>query len=225
MGLTCLPNKNNFALCTAILKHCNLLFLKGVEKGTIQLPEQWKLPASSLGLYLYSSVEDLLYFTDGDAVLLKQLGFLCDVQDQVFLPWFKNPGIQICPVDLETQTCNKPNDGWVRDVPIFFKKIHKTVINEGKLTKEKVESKDTMPVFVTSDPLDAMLLIASGFLAVGLGTNSVLKGQLKHLSQLQRPLIFLGEDNKKTEQAAELFVYALERYSRTFVMFTPKTIL
>jgi hypothetical protein len=218
------PNKSNFEICTNILKHCNTMFIEGVSKGQIKLPHDWDIPSSALGLYLYTCIEDLLYFTGNDETLLKQLGFHCDLENQLFIPWFRSPGIQICPIDIETQTFSKPKGGLVRDLPIFYKKVHRTVSNEGQLTKDKVESKDTIPIFVTSDPIDAMLLIAMGFLAIGLGTSSVLKGQLKYLSQLQRPLIFLGINCKKTEQCAELFVFALERYCKTYVLFTPCTV-
>lgn len=216
--------KSHFDICTSILKHCNSLFIKGVNNGQIELPQEWTLPVASLGLYLYTSVEDLLYFTDGDETLLKKLGFQCNFSNQVFLPWFKSPGIQICPINLTTQSFEKPKNGLVRDVPVFFKKVHRSVLNETKLTQANVESKDNIPVFITSNPIDAMLLTASGLLAVGLGSDSVLKGQIKYLSQLQRPLILLVNNCKKTEQCAELFVFALERYSKTSIIFTPGTV-
>ncbi|MGK2231375.1 MAG: hypothetical protein ACI92O_000533 [Colwellia sp.] len=219
------PKKNtNFEICTNILKHCNTLFIEAVNSGHIKLPKDWNVPVANIGLYLYTCVEDLLYFTGDDETLLKQLGFHCELENRLFMPWFRSPGIQICPIDLENQIFEKPKCGLVRDVPIFFKKIHRSVSNETQLTKEKVESKDIIPIFVTSDPIDTMLLIANGFLAIGLGTSSVLKGQLKYLSQLQRPLIYLGSNNKKNEQCAELFVLALERYCKTYVFFTPGTV-
>lgn len=216
--------KSNFEICADILRHCNSFFLAAVNNGTIVLPDDWKVPVTSLGLYLYSSVEDLLYFTDEDETLLRHLGFHCDFENQLFMPWFKSPGIQVCPVNMKTLELEKPKGGLVRNLPIFYKKVHKSVTNEGKLTKENVESKDTIPIFVTADPIDAMLLIASGFLAIGLGASSVLKGQLKYLAQLQKPLIFLGSNCKKTEQSAELFVFALERYIKTFIIFTPNSV-
>jgi hypothetical protein len=206
------PSNANFAICKAILNHCNTLFIKSVNDKSIVLPEGWDFPIKSLSLYLYTSIEDLLYYTDGDVGLLKALGFHCPLENQLFMPWFKSPGIQICPVNLETLEMSKPEGGLVRDVPFLFKMVNKSSL------------KDKLPIFITSDPVDAMLLNASGFLAIGLGSPNVLKGQIRHLAQLQRPLIYLGPTSKKTEQSAELFVYSLEKFCNTFVMFTTDSV-
>lgn len=201
----------NFTICQKLLKHCKNLFLTAVADGEIQLPQNWSVPHENLGLYMYSNIEDLLYFVDGDRLLLNQLGFVEDYQNQVFVPWFKSVGLQLCPVDTERWVIEKPSKGLNREFPLFYKMV--------AANKEK-----SSPVLVTNDGLNSMLLNAQGNLAIGLGANGVLKGQIKHLAKLPNPLIYICDNSKISEHAAEQLVYALGKFSNIQIMFLPNDI-
>jgi hypothetical protein len=193
------------------LQYCQELYLKHLKQGRITLPALWKTPHEKMEFFFFSSVEDLLSLPDNDEKLLKYLGFYDLPEKTLFIPWFKDKGLQLCPIDPMHWTMLKPEKGFVRDVPYLFKKVLKT------------ECKD-LPVIVTQDPIDALLLTSQGELAIALASPSLLKRQLTYLAKLENPLIFLTDNSKQSEGNAEMFVYALEKFATTSILMSDQSV-
>lgn len=198
-----------YRVTQSLLTYCQKKFRYALNAQRVTLPSQWhKFDLDALSLYQYPEDEnDLLFYTDRDRKKLKELGWLKpSLKGRVFIPWFKSTGVQLCPIDLTKWEIEKPPSGLNRDIPIFLKKV-------------KSCAKPHEPIVITSDPLNAMLLNAQNIHAISLDSYSPLKNQVKWLSQLQGPLIYLEQETPKTEQGAEITVKTLAKFLDVHIKF------
>ena len=184
-----------------LYNYCHDLFrdkLSTLEKKDVH-PAILQAKSNKLFYWYPATPSSLLNIID-DNKLLSDKGWLPGFFNTPFIIWYKNNGnIQCIPVDLKTASMVK-NGSLNTDIPFGYRWV--------KVVSDKRKDE---PVYVAADPVVASLMIDRGYLAVAMGGDFIPHAHEKHLAALNKPLIYLNNEQRK--DAAAKFVTTLQHYN------------
>ena len=167
-------------------------------------PLCYSLPPEKLLIYKFpNDFETFIKLAETEPDELAERGWIePGIVGQYFTAWLHQTKVQLCKVDILTLKTEKPSRGLNTDTPFLY--------------SLQARDKDDLPyVVVTTDVMNAIAFNGLGINAVATGSASPTKHQIGHLAKLNCPLIMVTNADKKSEQACELFVRHLARYTET----------
>ncbi|GAA5143264.1 hypothetical protein [Thalassotalea piscium] len=191
-----------------LMAFCSTLYQSALGKGYMMPDIYFAIPANSTLLYLYPDSPEILANKAGITIeQLKELGWLePSLAGKAFIIWYASKYIQLCEVDAIADKYIKPAKGLNKDIPYLY-----------TLCASK---KEFAPyVVVTSDPLHATILTAKGVSAVACGSQIPTKSQIGYLARLSNKLIYLTKAGASGDNASELIVKKMAKYTDINVCF------
>lgn len=162
------------AIHKPIYTYCHNLFISALGDRHIKVSESIaKMKHRYPMLYKYpGSYEELTRITGTELATLKKLGWISPIFNQNFIIWYKLDGtVQLIPVDLTKHTMLKQTS-LSNDIPFAYKYVNSHQSVGGKLC-------------IVESPVDAIVLLDAGVLAIATGGTFVHESHLKYMSKLQ----------------------------------------
>ena len=175
---------------------------------------QWcGIPLTSMRLGYYpSDCAQLATALNVSNQALKEAGwYRPDLCNEVFFIWDSYGSSQLCQVNVTEQSFSKPKEGLNTSMPFGW-----------ALANYK---QPLLHIYVTSSPLDAMVLQARGLETIATYSQGIQKQQIKKLADLNCPVTFIGNTESHTIAAHESAVQSVYPITQCQVCLTDMAFL